>query len=271
MNDLDAERHRLTPGKSVRISDLPTGMDKEKGDKSAGTEEFAALQDELAEWQAKLYAENKQKLLVVIQALDAAGKDGTVQDVFQHVHPQGLAITSFKVPSEVEMAHDYLWRVHQVVPAKRMIGIFNRSQYEDVLVVRVAQIVPESVWQARYEQINQFEKLLADNGMVILKFFLHISKDEQRKRLQERMTDPTKQWKFSAEDVAKHKQYDQYMAAYEDVLNRCTTPWAPWYAIPTDHNWYRNLAVARVVVARLRAMNPTYPKPAEDWSGLTFD
>jgi PPK2 family polyphosphate:nucleotide phosphotransferase len=263
--------HCLKPGRAVRIADLPTALDKVKGNKDAGTAEFLKLRAELAGLQERLYAENKRRVLVVVQGLDASGKDGLVRDLFDEVNPAGLMVTSFKAPTATELAHDYLWRIHQVMPPSRIIGVFNRSHYEDVLIVRVDNLVPESVWRARYDQINHFEKMLVESGTTIVKLFLNVSKDEQRKRLYERMTVPEKQWKFSLADVAKHKQFAQYQAAYEELLNRCSTDWAPWYVLPSDQNWYRNLAAAQILVQALRDLNPQYPKPTEDWSGVSFD
>ncbi|MCA9940695.1 MAG: polyphosphate kinase 2 family protein, partial [Anaerolineales bacterium] len=195
-------------------------------------------------------------------------KDGTIRRVFQGVNPQGVQVTSFKVPTAAELAHDFLWRVHQRVPGSGMIGVFNRSHYEDVLVVRVHNIVPESDWRPRYEQINQFERLLVDTGTTVLKFYLHISKEEQRQRFQERLDDPQKQWKFSLEDVEKRRFWEDYMAAYGEMLTRCTTVAAPWHVIPADQKWYRNLAIARVIVGTLRGMNPRFPAPADDLAGV---
>lgn len=260
--------HQLTFGKQVSIGELPTRIKTAHGDKQAGVAEFKLLRQELIGWQEKLYAEGKQKLLIVLQAMDAGGKDGTIRHLFQGVNPQGVQVSSFKVPSHNELAHDFLWRIHQKVPALGTIGVFNRSHYEDVLVVRVDKFVSEQVWRQRYEQINAFEKLLVESGTTVLKFYLHISKEEQQKRLQARIDDPTKHWKFSMEDTNKRKQWDAYMAAYEDLLNYCTTAYAPWYVIPANQKWYRNLAIARVVVAACRQMNPQYPAPQADFSDI---
>ncbi|MCA9079124.1 MAG: polyphosphate kinase 2 family protein [Planctomycetaceae bacterium] len=253
--------HRLIPGKLGSLADYPTSGREFHDDREQAEKEFKKLRHELIEWQPKLYAEGKQKLLIVFQAMDAGGKDGTTRKVFRGVNPQGVRVTSFKAPTPLELAHDYLWRVHQQVPAAGMIGVFNRSHYEDVLVVRVDEIVPEAVWQERYEQINQFEQLLASTGTRILKFYLHISKQEQKEQFEERLEDPEKHWKFSHADLDKRAQWDDYMLAYEDALNRCTTQWAPWYVIPADSKWYRNLAVMRVIVDTLREMNPQFPAP----------
>lgn len=269
MPDLNAnELHQLPAGQPVDLNQLSTKAKPFHQDREAAEAEFKTLRDELVDWQVRLYAEGKRKLLIVLQALDGGGKDGTIRRVFQGVNPQGVQVTSFKVPTAAELAHDFLWRVHQRVPGSGMIGVFNRSHYEDVLVVRVHQIVPENVWRPRYEQINQFEKLLADTGTTILKFYLHISKEEQRKRFQERLDDPHKHWKFSVDDLKKRVYWDDYMGAYSEMLGHCTTPYAPWYVIPADQNWYRNLAIARVLVSALRQMNPQFPAPKDDLTGV---
>jgi PPK2 family polyphosphate:nucleotide phosphotransferase len=207
-----------------------------------------------------LYAEKKWALLVVLQGMDAAGKDGTIRHVMSGVSPQGCSVTSFKVPSAEEQAHDFLWRIHKAVPEKGMIGIFNRSQYEDVLVVRVHKLVPKPVWEARYEEINRFERNLAESNVKILKFFLHISKEEQKKRFDERLEDPEKNWKFTKADTAERKYWDDYVNAYEAVLSRCSTEYAPWFIIPADHKWFRNLAVSRIIVETLEDCDMQFPK-----------
>ena len=269
MSDLQvSDSHQMPPGVEVDLARCPTKAKPFHQDRAAAEVEFKALRQELADWQVRLYAEGRQKLLIVLQAMDAGGKDGTIRRVFQGVNPQGVQVTSFKVPTAAELAHDFLWRVHQRVPGSGMIGVFNRSHYEDVLVVRVHNIVPESVWRPRYEQINQFERLLVDTGTTVLKFYLHISKEEQRQRFQERLDDPQKQWKFSLEDVEKRRFWEDYMAAYGEMLTRCTTVAAPWHVIPADQKWYRNLAIARVIVGTLRGMNPRFPAPADDLAGV---
>ncbi len=252
----------------MRLADLPTRADGFHDDRKEAGRELRELRRELADLQHRLYAEGRRKLLVVLQAMDAGGKDGTIRKVFAGVNPQGVRVTSFKVPTAEELAHDFLWRVHRAVPATGMIGVFNRSHYEDVLVVRVDRLVPEEVWRARYDQINDFERLLAAGGTTLLKFFLHISPDEQRERFQSRLDEPEKRWKFSRGDLDKRRQWPEYMAAYEDALGRCSTEAAPWWVIPADQKWYRNLAVARVLVATLRRMSPEFPEPEEDLSGI---
>jgi PPK2 family polyphosphate:nucleotide phosphotransferase len=263
--------HRLEPARTIQLAAMTTAGKELGADRRSAREEFKALRDELIELQRRHYAANRDKLLIVFQAMDAGGKDGTIRRVFQGVNPQGVQVTSFKAPSKKELAHDYLWRVHQAVPPKGMIGVFNRSHYEDVLVVRVHNIVPDSVWRPRYQQINDFEKMLVETGTIILKFYLHISKDEQRERFQARVNDPTKNWKFSFDDLEKRKLWLDYMAAYEEMLNRTTTAWAPWHVIPADQKWYRNLAVTRAIVSTLRELDPQYPEPEQDLNGVIVE
>ena len=218
--------------------------------------------------QDRLYAERDRGLLVILQGIDCSGKDGTVRAVFNTCGPMGVEVTSFKVPSEEERAHDYLWRVHKACPPKGIIGIFNRSHYEDVLVVKVKKLAALQAIERRYEEINHFEKMLSDNGTRILKFMLHISKEEQAERLRDRITDPTKQWKFNPSDLADRKLWDDYMAAYETALKRCSTSHAPWHVIPADRNWARNATIARIVRETLEEMAPNYP-PANGWDPKT--
>ncbi len=263
--------HQLTPDNPFRLADVTTKGKRLYDDRDAAEKEFETLREELIVWQRRLYAEGKQKLLVVFQAMDAGGKDGTIRKVFQGVNPQGVRVTSFKKPSHKEMAHDYLWRVHKAVPASGMIGVFNRSHYEDVLVVRVENLLPEPEWRKRYEQINEFERFLSDTGTTILKFYLHISNDEQKERFQDRLDNPDKNWKFSVDDLRKRKQWDDYQAAYEEMLNRCTTDRAPWQVIPADQKWYRNLAIARVLVETMRELDPRFPPPEEGIDGIVID
>jgi PPK2 family polyphosphate:nucleotide phosphotransferase len=266
-----AETHRLEPGAPVHLADLTTKGKKFYEGKEAAEIEFKGLRDELVELQDRLYAEDKHSLLVVFQAMDAGGKDGTIRNVFKGVNPQGVQVASFKAPSAEDLAHDFLWRIHKAVPGRGKIGVFNRSHYEDVLVVRVDNLAPEAVWRPRYEQINQFEKLLAESGTTILKFYLHISQEEQKERFQARVDDTSKHWKFSFEDLEKRKQWGDYMTAYEAMLNQTATEWAPWYVIPADQKWYRNLAVARAIVQALRGLNPQFPQATEDVSGVVIE
>ncbi len=218
----------------------------------------------LSELQDRFWAEAKRSVLVVLQGIDAAGKDGTIARVMDAFNPQGSPVTSFKVPSTEELAHDYLWRVHHSTPRKGEIGIFNRSHYEDVLVVRVHGLVPRKVWSARYGQINDFERSLADNGTTIVKFFLAIDKDEQRKRFQARYDDPKKRWKFSMGDLQERKLWDDYQAAFDDALSKCSTATAPWYVIPANRKWFRNLTVATILADTIAGLQPEYPAVASD-------
>ena len=223
-----------------------------------------ALLERLTELQSRLYAESERSLLVVLQGRDTCGKDGTIRRVFDAVNPQGCVVTTFKKPSERELSHDYLWRIHQAVPAKGMISIFNRSHYEDVLIARVRKLVPRAVWSKRYEQINDFERILSENGVTIVKFFLHMSKDEQKKRLLARLEDPDKHWKFNADDLGERALWTSYTAAYRDALRKCSTPRAPWYVVPADKKKLRDYMVAEVVVDTLRRMKPKYPEADGD-------
>jgi PPK2 family polyphosphate:nucleotide phosphotransferase len=232
-------------------------------DKQEVKDEYPDLVERLSQLQSVMYAEQKHSLLIVLQAMDGGGKDGTIRALLTGVNPQGVQVTSFKVPSAEELAHDYLWRIHKAVPPRGIIGLFNRSQYEDVLVVRVLGLVPKDVWRARYDQINRFERHLAENGTTILKFFLHISRDEQKQRFEERLEDPQKRWKFAKGDLGVREQWDDYMAAYEDALDKCSTDWAPWYVIPANRNWLRNWLVARIVVKTLEGLDMQYPEPEE--------
>ena len=236
--------------------DLPRGDEIER--------KLEKVTERLGELQQVLYADGKHAVLVVLQGRDASGKDGVVRTVFDACNPQGVRVNSFKAPSATELAHDFLWRVHQVVPERGMIGIFNRSHYEDVLVVRVHELVPKDVWSKRYDQINEFERILTENGVVILKFFLHISRDEQTKRLIERIEDPTKNWKFKAGDLDERKLWDKYNAAYKDALRKCSTEWAPWYLVPANKNKARNYLIAKRIVATLDGLGLEYPQPKTD-------
>ena len=232
-------------------------------DKTTANEKRKALRDEMKQLQEMLYAQGESSLLIVLQAMDAGGKDGTIKRVFEGVNPQGVRVTSFKAPSKEELSYDFLWRIHQHTPPKGYIGIFNRSHYEDVLVVRVNQLVEQSVWEKRYDHINNFERLLADNGTRILKFYLLISKDEQRERFQERLDIPEKNWKFSMGDLPVRERWDDYRAAYEAVLTRCNTEYAPWFIVPANRKWYRNYVITKTIVDTLKDMNLSYPEPEE--------
>ncbi|MBI5666608.1 MAG: polyphosphate kinase 2 family protein [Chloroflexi bacterium] len=248
------------PGTPIDLNDYDPDF-HEDYDKSSGREAVDRLQEQIQDWQERLYAEGKQSLLIVFQAMDTGGKDGVIKKVFSGINPAGVYVKSFKAPTPEDLAHDFLWRVHPHVPGKGYIGIFNRSHYEDVLVVRVNNLVPKEVWQARYDHINAFERLLADSGTRILKFYLHISKDEQKERLQARLDNPDKHWKFSIGDLPVHERWNDYMDAYADAITRCNTEYAPWYIVPANHKWYRDLFVTRVICDTLEAMNPQYPPP----------
>lgn len=265
---IDLTVHQTSSGEPVSFSSISSEGRKFHDNRDSAEQQFRVLRKELAELQRRFYADGKHKLLIVLQAMDAGGKDGTIRKVFEGVNPQGVHVTSFKVPSKEELAHDFLWRIHKAVPKKGMIGVFNRSHYEDVLVVRVHNIVPEAVWRPRYQQIINFENLLLETGTTILKFYLHISKDEQRKRFQDRIDIPSKNWKFSMEDIDKRNFWDDYMAAYEEMINQTSTDTSPWYIIPADQKWYRNLAISRIIVEKIRELNPQYPIPESDLEGI---
>jgi PPK2 family polyphosphate:nucleotide phosphotransferase len=213
----------------------------------------------LTELAYRLYAEDRRSVLLVLQGMDTSGKDGTIRAVTAGINPMSFDITSFKQPSTEELDHDYLWRIHRATPNYGQIGIFNRSHYEDVLVVRVHDLAPKSVWKHRYEQINHFERMLTENRVALIKCFLHISKDEQKERLEARLDDPTKRWKFSRGDLAERKYWDAYQEAYEDVLSKCNTEYAPWHIVPADRKWYRNLVISNLLRKTLEEMDPQFP------------
>jgi PPK2 family polyphosphate:nucleotide phosphotransferase len=265
-----ADRLMVRPGTSVKLEKI----DPAETHGIAKAEAAALLAKNLKRLsvlQYMLYAQAGRALLVVLQGIDAGGKDGAIRHVMSGMNPQGVSVTAFKVPEGPERRHDYLWRVHQAVPEWGKIGIFNRSHYEDVLVVRVHGMVPKPVWEKRYRQINDFERMLSENRVTILKFFLYISKDEQAKRFRERLEDPRKNWKFSPDDVKERRFWNQYMEAYEDALTKCSTKWAPWYVIPANHKWFRNLAVSHVVREALEAMDLKFPKPVADLPSIQFE
>jgi len=244
----------------MRLADFDTADTGSDTDDS----ELPALVERIADLQARLYAEEERALLVVLQGIDAAGKDSSVSHVFRGTNPQGVRVFSFKQPSNEELAHDFLWRYHLHTPAYGMIHVFNRSHYEDVLVVRVKGLVEEERWRSRYDSINDFERMLSREGTTILKCFLHISKDAQLERFQERLEREDKHYKFSANDVRERRNWDAYQEAYEDALNATDTEWAPWHIVPADHKWFRNLTVARLVAETLERMDPKWPPPEED-------
>ncbi len=267
--------HRIKPNSRVRLNSIdPDGSPgfrpaaKAKGNKNAikdqAAAEVTANVEQIAKLQELLYAENKTGLLVVLQGMDTSGKDGVVRGVFSGVNPQGCHVISFKKPSETEADRDFLWRIHAAIPARGEINVFNRAHYEDVLIVRVHNFVPETIWRKRYDMINQFEHYLTDNHVVMLKFMLHISKDEQKARLQARLDDPTKRWKFNPGDVQERKHWDDYQRAYEAVLDKCSTPAAPWYVIPANTKWYRNWAISTIVRQTLEEISPKAPKATFD-------
>ena len=232
---------------------------------------FDELRGKLAQLQKVLYAQGKHKILIVIQAMDTGGKDGCVRKVFSRVDPQGIKVTSYKGPSEKELAHDFLWRIHQNVPARGEIAIFNRSHYEDIVAVRVKGLAPQEVWEKRYKHIIDFEQMLVDEGTTILKFFLNISKEEQRKRLQSRLDRPEKHWKFHPDDLADRARWEDFMEAYEDVLERTSTPSAPWFVIPADFKWYRNMCVSQIVTHALEGLNLEFPMVQWDPSKVVVE
>lgn len=259
-----AARFVAVPGKKFALGKCDPRDGSAFEDKERTKEQLQKDAEAIDALQDRLYAEGKRALLVVLQGIDCSGKDGTVRGVFNTSGPLGVTVKSFGVPSEVERAHDYLWRVHNACPAKGYIGVFNRSHYEDVLVVKVEKLAAPETIERRYDEINAFEKLLANSGTRILKFMLHVSKEEQAVRLQERVDDPTKQWKFKTNDLDTRAKWDDYMAAYEIAISRCSTDHAPWHIIPSDRNWVRNAAIGRIVRETLEEMNPQYPGP-KDW------
>jgi PPK2 family polyphosphate:nucleotide phosphotransferase len=251
------------PAKKVKLDKIDTSDKGHFKDRDEAEARTAKDLKKLTELQDLLYAQDKHALLVVIQGMDTAGKDGAISHVFSGVNPQGCAVHSFKTPSTIERSHDFLWRIHAAVPPKGTIGIFNRSHYEDVLVVRVHNLVPEKVWSKRYDNINNFEHMLADEGVAIVKFFLHISKDEQKERLQARLDDKDKNWKFNVGDLAERKLWDDYQRAFEDAIEKCSTKWAPWYVVPADRKWFRNWVISDTLVRTMEEMDLKYPKPEE--------
>ncbi|HUV16199.1 MAG TPA: polyphosphate kinase 2 family protein [Pelolinea sp.] len=257
--------YKIKPGQPFAIKDHdPEDSSWWQEDKSAAKNELKNLRGKLIKLQQLLYAENKHKLLIILQAMDAGGKDGTIRSIFKGVNPQGVKVASFKAPTPVELAHDYLWRVHTRTPQTGEIVIFNRSHYEDVLIVRVKELAPKKTWEKRYKHIIGFEKLLADEGTTILKFFLNISKDEQKMRFMDRIEKKEKQWKFNPGDIEERKYWEDYMAAFEDAINQTSTGFAPWYVIPANRNWYRDLVIARILVDCLENLKMRYPPPIED-------
>lgn len=271
LDDPIFRRYRVPPGgKGFSFAKLDPREKTCANDRHNAEIQFKTDIEAITEIQNAFYASGKHALLCVLQAMDAGGKDGTVRKVFGPINPQGIQVTSFKKPTETELDHDYLWRVHRAVPARGMIGIFNRSHYEDVLVARVFNLAPKNRVEQRYDQINAFEKMLSENAVVILKFFLHISQAEQLERFRERLDDPRKHWKFNEGDIEVRKRWKDYAEAHEIALKRCSTEYAPWFAIPADRNWYRNAMVAHIVRRTLEAIDPKYPPLPESARGITL-
>jgi PPK2 family polyphosphate:nucleotide phosphotransferase len=264
------KQHRVKPGAKIDLSRIDPGSTPGFKRKEAD-ERLLELNKRLEALQEALWAEHQRKVLIVLQGMDTSGKDGTIRHVFEGVNPLGVRVVAFKAPSPEELDHDFLWRVHPKVPGRGEMVIFNRSHYEDVLVARVQKLVPPEVWRERYDQINDFERLLTETGTVILKFFLHISKDEQRERLQARLDDPRKRWKFRKGDLIDRAHWDQYMEAYEDALARTTQKHAPWYIVPADKKWYRNLVIAEILVKTLEDLKIQVPEPEEDLKGVVVE
>lgn len=266
------DKYRIRPGKKIKLKDWdPDDKSEFDEDKEDGTKEVLRLNDELEHLQELLYAEKKNKLLIVLQAMDAGGKDGTIRHVFDGVNPQGVKVASFKKPTEKELSHDYLWRIHKHTPATGEIVIFNRSHYEDILVVRVNNYVEKKIWKKRYDHINNFEKMLSDEGTTILKFFLHISKVEQKMRFEERLENDEKHWKFSVSDLEERKKWNDYIKAFEDMLSKTSTKYAPWYIIPANRKWYRNIVISRIIIDKLNSLKMDYPDPEMDLSNIIVE
>ncbi|MGH8468292.1 MAG: polyphosphate kinase 2 family protein [Gammaproteobacteria bacterium] len=265
-------RYRVRSGSDVDLNswdpDDTSGCDANEARAQA---RFSVLTRDLGQLQDRLYASHEHKLLIVLQAMDAGGKDGTIRKVFRDVDPQGLRVVSFKVPNEEEREYDYLWRVHKQVPRRGEMVIFNRSHYEDVVAARVRRLVPARVWDRRFAQINHFERMLHEEGVIVIKFFLHISKREQKSRLQARLDDADKRWKFNPDDLKDRKRWPACMRAYGDAISKTASAWAPWYIVPADHKWYRNLVVAAIVVDTLQGLNMRYPQPTYDASEIRID
>jgi PPK2 family polyphosphate:nucleotide phosphotransferase len=265
-----SHRHRIEDGKGFSLADVDpddTGKFSSKEEADAQTAADLLLLRDLHE---KMYVDGRYSLLVVLQAMDTGGKDGTIKHVFTGVNPQGCQVTSFKKPSTEELAHDFLWRIDKAVPARGTFGIFNRSHYEDVLVVRVHELVSKKIWKKRFDAINAFEERLANEGTIILKFFLYISKNEQKERILARINDPKKQWKFTEDDLAERKHWDDYIEAYEDAIKKCSRPHAPWYVVPANKKWYRNYVVANALVKTLSKLDLKLPESKIDFAKLKF-
>lgn len=259
------------PGSKINLADFPSRVEETEFDKQSAREQITRNAAEMADLARCLYAENRRSILLVLQGMDTAGKDGTIRAVMRGMNPRSCQVVSFKVPSQEEIDHDFLWRVHKAAPRKGHVGIFNRSHYEDVLIVRVHELVPREVWSNRYELINDFEKLLTECGTSVVKCFLHVSYEEQRERLQARVDEPRSRWKFNRGDLSERKLWPEYQAAYEDALIRCNTKRAPWYIVPSDRKWYRNLVVSELMLNTMKELNPKFPEPKEDYSGIVVE
>lgn len=260
-----AKKYIVKPGSEIKMKDFDPDDDSlfKMGGKEDSEPFMDNLRDQLQQLQKVLYAQNKHRILIVLQAMDTGGKDGCVKHVFSRVDPQGVSVKPFKKPTEVDLRHDFLWRIHPHVPANGEIVIFNRSHYEDIIAVRVKKLYPDEVWKKRYRHVVEFERMLAEEGTVVVKIFLHISKDEQKLRLQSRLEDPAKHWKFNPDDLADRARWGGFMRAYEDVLSHTSTKYAPWYVVPANRKWYRNLCVARILVDTLENLKMDFPLP--DW------
>ncbi len=259
-----SERFRVKPGNNINLDDIDADFKPADFDREEAEHQLERLTEKIRDLQHLMYAEDKRSLLVVLQGRDAAGKDGTIRHVFGPMNPQGCRVTSFKVPSKIEAAHDFLWRCHIAAPKRGMVGIFNRSHYEDVLVVRVHDLVPKKIWSKRYDHINAFERLLVDSGTVILKFYLHIDHEEQLERFKKRIDNPKKNWKISDADYSERPYWDEYTRAFEEAILKCSTDDAPWFVIPANRKWFRNLAIAGIVVDTMKDLGMIYPEPEVD-------
>jgi PPK2 family polyphosphate:nucleotide phosphotransferase len=265
------EQLRVEPGAKADISKRDPKDKLGLADKQAGKQQLAEIHARLESLQARLYAESRQSVLLVLQGLDASGKDGVIRKVFAGLNPQACRVASFKAPTATELAHDYLWRVHAALPARGEIGIFNRSHYEDVVAVRMLELAPREVWQRRPAHIREWERMLCDEGTPIVKVFLNVSEDEQRQRLQERVDDPMKRWKFRLEDLEVRKRFDDYVRAWDEVITETSSEWAPWYVVPADRNWVKSLAVAHLLVRALERIDPKFPPPQPGIEGLRIE
>jgi len=265
------DKYRVQPGSIIYLNEWDPNDKSIFDDKDEGKVLTKQLNKELEELQELLYAEAKHKVLIVLQAMDTGGKDGTIRHVFEGVNPAGVNVASFKAPTPEELSHDFLWRIHKRTPSKGEMVIFNRSHYEDVLIVRVHELAPEAVWRKRYDHIKQFEQLLVDEGTTLLKFYLHIDQDEQKARLQARLDEPHKRWKFAKGDLKERKLWPQYMAAYEEMLSKTSTEAAPWYIVPANRKWYRDLVISQVIVDKLKELNMQYPQPEEDLENIVIE